>query len=281
MQKALSTHIFVNQRLTVSMLERIEKAGIELLEIFCARQHFDYHDDNQVREIAAWFRDSRLKLHSIHTPMYRDLVWGRSGPHAVVSIAEIDKARRIAACDEIKRALELADYIPFRYAVTHMGVSGEYFDERKMEAAFSSVEHLRMFARQRGADLLLENIPNELTTPERLVWFLQYTHMRDLGFCFDIGHAHLSPGVAASFAVMGPHVRSTHLHDNFGEKDEHLYPLNGNIDWPAALRGFRAYPDAFPLLLEIREFPELERPLDNVNEVFDKFEQIERVSVTR
>lgn len=72
MQKALSTHLFVNQRLTVSLLEQIEKSGVELLEIFCARQHFDYHDRNQVQEIAAWFRNSQLRLHSIHAPMYRD-----------------------------------------------------------------------------------------------------------------------------------------------------------------------------------------------------------------
>lgn len=95
MQKALSTHLFVNQRLTVSLLEQIEKSGVELLEIFCARQHFDYHDRNQVQEIAAWFRNSQLRLHSIHAPMYRDTAWGRSGPQSIVSIAEPEKIRRI------------------------------------------------------------------------------------------------------------------------------------------------------------------------------------------
>ncbi len=53
MIKALSTHIFVNQRLTAAMLDQIAHSGIDAIEIFCARQHFDYHDRSQVLEIAA------------------------------------------------------------------------------------------------------------------------------------------------------------------------------------------------------------------------------------
>src|SRR5687767_7979706 len=142
MQKALSTHIFVNQRLTAAMLDQIAEKGIDLVEIFCARQHFDYHDRSQMLEIGSWFRNSPLKLNSIHAPMYRDTQWGKSGQHAVVSISETEKIRRVAACDEIKRALELAEHVPFRYMVTHLGVSREEHDMNKVDAAFSSLEHL-------------------------------------------------------------------------------------------------------------------------------------------
>ena len=62
-------------------LERIWHAGIPLVEIFCARQHLDYRDNAQIAELGHWFRDSDLKLHSLHSPMYNDDVWGRSGPH--------------------------------------------------------------------------------------------------------------------------------------------------------------------------------------------------------
>lgn len=275
MLKALSTHLYVNQRLTCSLLDRIESAGVELVEIFCARQHFDYHDRNQMVEIAAWFRNSQLRLHSIHAPMYRDKEWGRSGPQAVVSIAETEKVRRIAACDEIKQALELAEYAPFRYMVTHVGVSREEYDQRKVDAAFSSIEHLRTFARQRGADLVLENTPNELSTPDRLLEFLHYTHLNDMGFCFDSGHAHMGEGVAASFEKMKSLVRTTHLHDNMGQKDEHLFPFEGTIDWKRSIGDFSTASNPLPILLEIREFPELKDPLDRVKEVFRTFEELE------
>ena len=84
MIRALSTHILVNQRLNTVWLDRIWDAGIPLVEIFCAKQHLDYRNKLQVAELGYWFRDSQLKLQSLHSPMYSDDVWGRSGPNAVL-----------------------------------------------------------------------------------------------------------------------------------------------------------------------------------------------------
>lgn len=274
MQRALSTHLFVNHRLTVSILERIQKAGFDMVEIFCARQHLDYHDRNQVLELADWFRDAPLKLNSMHMPMYRDTIWGKSGPHAVVSIAETEKVRRVEAVDEMKRALEVAEYIPFRYAVVHVGVSEEEYDERKMEAAFWSIEHLRLFGRQRGVTLAFENIPNELTTPERLLHLIQTLHFPDLGVCFDSGHAHIGQGVGQSFEKLRPLVLTTHLHDNRGDRDDHLFPFEGGIDWTALVRSFRAAEGGFPWLLELHDAPELKDPLPKALDAFLRFEEI-------
>ena len=95
MKHILSTHLFVNHRLSGAMLSRIEHAGIPAVEIFCARQHLDYRNKAQVTELGHWFDDSELKLHSLHSPMYTDEIWGRSGPHAVVTITEPVKGRRL------------------------------------------------------------------------------------------------------------------------------------------------------------------------------------------
>ena len=40
---------------------------------------------------------------------------------------------------------------------------------RKVDAAFSALEQLSLFARQRGVEVLLENIPNDLSSAERLL----------------------------------------------------------------------------------------------------------------
>src|SRR3989454_5187574 len=139
MQHALSTHLFVNHRLTVAMLDRILHAGVPAVEIFCARQHLDYHNKAQVAELGHWFRDADLKLHSLHSPMYNDEIWGRSGPHAVITITEPVKSKRLEMVDEIKRALEVAESVPYRYLIQHLGVGGEEFNERKLDAAFSAL----------------------------------------------------------------------------------------------------------------------------------------------
>ena len=60
MNHALSTHLFVNHRLTVSLLNRILQAGLSVVEIFCARQHLDYRNKAQIAELGHWFRDSGM-----------------------------------------------------------------------------------------------------------------------------------------------------------------------------------------------------------------------------
>lgn len=261
MQHVLSTHLFVRHRLTTVWLDRVWDAGFPAVEIFCARQHIDYRDRAQVAELGHWFRDSELKLHSLHAPMYNDDCWGRSGPQAIIDITHPTKAKRIAMVDEVKRAIEMADLIPFRYLIQHLGVTGQEFDEHRLDAAFSSLEELKVFAGQRGVELLLENTPNEMSTGERLNYFLQSTHL-NLNYCFDVGHAHMNTGVDAEFEVMKERIRSTHIHDNNGQEDQHLFPPAGTIDWPKAMRLLTSRPDQFPLVLELREQPGLEHPIE-------------------
>src|SRR5450755_1099649 len=211
MNHVLSTHLFVNHRLTSALLGKIQQAGISAVEIFCARQHLDYRDKAQIGELGHWFRDSELKLHSLHSPMYNDEIWGRSGPQAVVTITEQVKGRRLEMVDEIKRALEIAEEIPFRYLIQHIGVGGEEFDMRKFDAAFAALEELSLFARQRGVNILLENIPNELSSAERLLQFQELTHL-GLNYVLDTGHAHMNEGVERTFNLMKDRIRSTHVH---------------------------------------------------------------------
>jgi sugar phosphate isomerase/epimerase len=270
----LSTHLFVNHRLTTALLSRIHQAGIRAVEIFCARQHLDYHDKAQIAELGHWFRDSDLKLHSLHSPMYNDTIWGRSGPHAVVTITEPIKSVRLPMVDEIKRAIEIAEIVPFKHLVQHMGVGGEEFDMRKVDAAFSALEELTVFARQRGVEILLENIPNELSSAERLLQFNELTHL-GMNFVLDTGHANMNEGVAAAFNLMKERIRSTHIHDNNGKDDVHLFPLvseGGTTDWKKTMELLRSRGDQYPLLLELKEKPEIANPMDAVKEVFDKLE---------
>jgi sugar phosphate isomerase/epimerase len=275
MRHVLSTHLFVNHRLTAALLDRILHAGIPAVEIFCARQHLDYRDRAQVTELGHWFRDGDLKLHSLHAPMYNDDIWGRSGPQSVITITETVKSKRLGMVDEIKRAIEVAEYIPFQYMVQHLGVGGEEYDERKLDAAFSALEELMLFARQRGVQILLENIPNKLSSAERLLHFLDITHL-DLGFVFDTGHAHMGPGIEPEFDMMKERIRSTHVHDNDGKQDSHLFPLlpdtGGTIDWKKTMRLLQDRDSQYPLVLELREVPEMANPLEQVNRVFDELE---------
>lgn len=175
---------------------------------------------------------------------------GRSGTPPI-NIAALEKRDRIAAMDEIKRALEVAEQAPFRFLVQHVGVGNEVEDEHKQEAAMSSLEHLHAFAKPLGVELLVENIPNELSTPEKLIELLHAGRFTDIGVCFDVGHAHLAPGVKQAFEALKDRIRSTHVHDNKQDRDSHLWPGEGSIDWKETIALLRTAPHVPPLLLEI------------------------------
>jgi len=269
MLKAVSTYVYVKERLHPGLLDGLVRGGAQAIEIFGARQHLDYVNRKQhVREIADWFRTSGVPLHSVHSPMYTDYEMGRTGTPPV-NIAATDRAQRVDAMDEIKRALELAEQIPFRFLVQHIGTGDESFSEKKLEAAMTSVEHLRAFAKPLGVRILLENIPNELSTPDRLVEFIQITHFDDIGICFDVGHAHIMSTVEQAFETMKAHIRSTHVHDNSKDRDSHLWPGNGSIDWQQTMELLRSAPHTPPLLLEI-EADEKVNPVEKMKETFEK-----------
>ena len=274
MKHALSTHLFANQRLTAVRLDKILDAGIPAVELFCARQSLDYRDQAQINELAHWFRDSELEVHSVHAPMFNDDVWGRSGPNSIITITEQEKPRRIRAVDEIKRALEIAEQIPFRYLIQHIGVKDEEWDDHGMEAAFTALEDIKVFAQQRGVEVLIENIPNAYSSSERLLYFLRTTHL-DLGFCFDVGHAHIMESVGAAFEQMKDRVRSTHVHSNDGVHDWHVFPYSDEgdtVDWKATMDLLRSLDDQY-LLLELKAAEGMDNPLSEVQEVFEKLEK--------
>ena len=231
----------------------------------------DYANRKQhVKEIAEWFRGSGVPLNSVHSPLYADYEWGRAGAPPV-NVASTDRAGRIEAMDEIKRALEIAEQIPFRFLVQHLGTSNESFSEKKFEAAMTSIEHLRAFAKPLGVKILLENIPNELSTPDRLIEMIHNAHFDDIGVCFDFGHAHMMSSVSEAFVIVRNLVCSTHVHDNDRNKDLHLWPGQGTIDWKGSVELLRSAPQRPPLLLELEEDVKV-NPLEKLTETFDRLE---------
>jgi sugar phosphate isomerase/epimerase len=272
MQRAISTYVYSKERLHPGLLDGLVRGGAQAIEIFAARQHLDYANRKQhVREIADWFRSTGVPLNSVHSPLFADYEFGRTGAPPI-NVTSTDRAARIEAMDEIKRALEIAEQIPFRFLVQHLGAPNEDFDDRKFEAAMTSIEHLRAFAKPLGVRLLLENIPNDLSTPDKLVEFIQTTHFDDVGVCFDIGHAHIMGSVNEAFEILKKHIRSTHLHDNAKDKDTHLWPGKGTIDWTEAMQLLRSAPNTPPLLLEI-EADEKVNPVAAMAETYEKLEK--------
>jgi sugar phosphate isomerase/epimerase len=273
MIKAISTYVYVKERLHPGMLDGLKRAGAEAIEIFGARNHFDYTDRQHVKEVADWFKTNGIPMNSLHAPMFADYEWGRTGAPPV-NIVDREKRRRVESMDEIKRAIEAAELVPFRFLVQHLGTPNEAFEPEKFEHGLSSLEHLHAFARPLGVKILLENIPNEMATPEKLIEFLNTLHYDDMGIIFDVGHAHVMSSIPEAFELLKTRIRSTHIHDNNKDRDAHLWPGKGSINWPETLGLLRTAPHVPPLVLEINGENQ-ENILGKYEEAFRTLEQAE------
>jgi sugar phosphate isomerase/epimerase len=278
MQRVLSTYLFVNRKLTAALVGEVARANVSAIELFCSRGHFDYRSADDARELASWLAGNNLTLHSIHSPTTRGFHSTRESG-APLSISDPERVRRQEAVDEIRRALDLVEHVPFRYCIQHVARPRDIPDERRWDATFSSLEHLSLFAKQRGVTLALENTPGEMATPANLKNFLEQTRLANVKLCFDTGHAHLEGGVVAGLEAIRDLAVTTHIHDNHGERDEHLLPYDGTVDWGAALA---ALPSETPFVLELKEpaaaagsvdLQAFAGTLQGVRAVFDKFEE--------
>jgi sugar phosphate isomerase/epimerase len=248
----VSTHLFHQERLTRDHLVHIAAHGFETVEVFATRSHFDYGDAAAVAQLGEWLADTRLELHSVHAPIceaFRNGQW--IGPFSNAATAD---ERRQAAVREAFAVLALAERLPFRYLVTHLGVPDAYAanGDNAADAARRSVEELHALAEARGVKLALEVMPNALSSATTLVELIEdRLDGLDVGICLDYGHAHLMGGVDDAVEAVSGHLWTTHIHDNRATRDEHLVPYAGTINWDAAMMETQKIGYEGPLVFEV------------------------------
>ena len=276
MQQGISTHLFIEEKLTLDKLAALRDKGFQRLEILALKPHFDYQDKKFAGEVAAWLRDQESFLHSLHLPY---CTYHRPGRiETWLSIAATEPHRRIKAVDEARRALEFAERVPCPLAVVHMGSPEDLDRLRHLDAIYRSLEILVPFADDRGVRLTLENIPNKLSL-EKMCQFLEEARLEKVGICFDSGHANLESDPARQIVDARDWIVTTHLHDNHGHKDEHLPPFEGTVHWPDILQALAKINYEGCLLLEFAAGgQELRKALKSAREVSDRLEECWRES---
>lgn len=236
----ISTHLCVAERLDRDHLVEIAAHGFEAVEVFAARDHFDYRDRRAAIALAEWLDDTRLRLHSMHGPIAGTYVNGTWKD--ALSLASADEGRRKAAVDDTVATLDVAAVAPYSVLVVHCGVPVPYATstDNHRGSLIRSLEELSPVAARHGVRLAIEVIPNKLSTASALVDILDSDiDAPGLGICLDVGHARLMGDVVEAIETCSGHVITTHLHDNGGRSDDHLVPGKGVIDWDATSLAFQ------------------------------------------
>ena len=273
MRRVFSTQLLSRARLTTALLDRMARAGVKEVELYCSLPHLNYRQRSQIEELSHWFRDSEMRVTALHAPVHYD---ESENPHALIAITHKEKAERIKATDEVKRALEIADLIPCEFVVQHVGVEGEDYNQVRADAAFNALDELNVLAGQLHTELLIENIANEMSSAARLNLLLETTHL-PISFCFNTGAAHRAGGVTAELEAMRQRVRLVHVSDNDGESDSRRAPVveqGGTIDWDQAIEALRTLPSGTPWVMDLIEDPERDKPVQIASDSFSRLEDL-------
>jgi len=92
-----------------------------------------------------------------------------------------------------------------------------------------------------GVQPVIENAPGNpksprvISNPERMERFFNEKSSRYYEFLLDIGHGYLFHDLDEYIDRLGDKTSYLHLHDNKGERDDHLALDKGEIDWRSTL----------------------------------------------
>jgi sugar phosphate isomerase/epimerase len=132
-----------------------------------------------------------------------------------------------------------------------LGEREDTWSQRTIDYAMTALEHLGAFAKALGVRVLVENLTNDVTTPEHLMTILELGHLNNIGVCLDLGHANMTVGIPEAVSVLANRIVSLHVHDNHGMKDEHLWPGDGTIDWTGTAKRLNVLANPPAAVLEI------------------------------
>lgn len=214
----------------------------------------DHLSPNALRRIGRQLRAAGLSV-TVHAP-FMDL-----NPGALEPLVFAATRRRF------EQSLDAAESLGARLVVFHPGYDPWKYggqDQLWLEQNLLFWPPLLERASQAGCTMALENIFE--VRPGTLAALLESVDSPQLGHCFDVGHWHLFAEVSLAdwFAALGPRLSHLHLHDNFGQRDDHLPVGEGGIDFAALFSLIATLPHPPSMTLEAHNQEALQRSLNAV-----------------
>ena len=199
---------------------------------------FPNRDRGVLEGVSKSYQSAGLAFDSFHLPL--------AAENDIASFYETHRQEAVAVS---RQWMETAAALGCRVVIQHpttsrCNASVEGLD-RYIAQLGKSLATLLPVAAELGLTVALENLPpgerggrfsSDPAHFERIIAEFADPH---LGFCLDTGHALIAggPGRAHDFLdVMAPHMAAFHLADNAGDRDSHLAPGHGSVDWSPIFR---------------------------------------------
>ena len=149
----------------------------------------------------------------------------------------------------MRRAVRVTALLDSKYMVVHpLTPFGTHEPEGVGEQTFAiNVDFWRALmpsAREYGITVCLENMPFHHYSHSHPTDILKIVHAvndEHFAICLDTGHVNVFPeaDIYAEMQLIKDKLRVVHIHGNDGQKDQHLLPYFGKLDWEAFGRAWR------------------------------------------
>ena len=187
-------------------------------------------DERRCELVKKLCRDNRIHL-GLHT---------LSG----VNMAEYSNYLRQAADEYLRTYIDMATRLDAEWIVVHAGFHFTADYEQRKLAGLERLQKASEYAEDKGVHLLLENMNREPEdaevnylgyTIDECAYFFDNLKSPNLHWTFTINHATLLPeGIDGFLDAFGiERMREVRVADNLGDKEHHMFPGEGGIDFRA------------------------------------------------
>ena len=241
---------------------------------------YDENFEKNCRSVSkAGFRHISVNLHD--TPIPSDEAYDKAPAHisAILEKYDLDAVQTHLYCyypllsadriDEdlehrVLREIEVSGKIGAPYCVWHPRYykSGEwktgiYDEEKTFFYNHETIPHYLEQASKFGTGIALENLFGSMMYGgvDMLIRLCDSFRTDNIGICWDTGHANINAtrekeDQADAISLLGSRIKCTHIHNNWGVRDDHAPPIYGNIEWNKIMSAFAATGYNGPLTLE-------------------------------
>ncbi len=190
---------------------------------------------SKLESIGKLYAERGLEIQTVHFPF----------DTSYEGISSVYETLRSKACKIVLESMECAAALGAKIGIQHPS-SCRYNIEKEglskyLKAIGKSFEKLLPAAKELDIILAIENMPARpqpigqvfCSEPEHFTLLIQEFEHPNLKFCLDTGHALMAKHdtMEKFFSVMEPYLVAFHLQDNAGDRDSHLAPGKGLIDW--------------------------------------------------
>ena len=200
-----------------------------------------------------------------------NLKYSIHSPFMDVNIAALQEKSRLNSINQIKESIDLANKINAESVVVHPGLAtflaNKYFLDKVYKFANESIKELGDYGNDLGVMVTIENMP----TFEAMIYYnMEDLHETltsyDMYMTLDIGHANHA-GYPAE-AMYFDSIKHIHIHDNFGDEDDHLALGEGSIDLKCIVNTLEKNSYDGIYIIEVNDFDSIEKSYEYMKENF-------------